>query len=277
MPTATLCTISAAPVRRTAASLVLAGLLLAAGLVTAPAALAIDDPSRPDARVTHGPSCRPGGVVVEVTAGTESYAVRLATTRAPDGEDSAEIAPGTTVTLATGDVAWGETIDGWLEYTAPDGSGYVDDLEGYTFTRPAEEDCEALTAPASPATVPPVEPPGLSEVPVVDGDVGPGEDSGESSAGLPSVGALPGPDGGSDVADAPLEQPVGPPASSPGEGSATASGAVVVAEPAAHSSPAPSAPLFAAAVALGLALTTLVAVVRRRAAAVAGRRPAGSA
>jgi hypothetical protein len=131
-------------------------LALLTGLAVAGPAAAIDDPARPDARVTHGPSCRPGGVVVEVVAGTVPYEVTLATTRAPDGEDSAELAAGRTAVLRTGGVAWGETIDGWLEYRALDGSGdsWVDELAGYTFTRPAEEDCAAITAPAAPATVP---------------------------------------------------------------------------------------------------------------------------
>lgn len=135
----------------------LVGLLLSAGLVAASPAAAVDDPARPDARVTHGPSCRPGGVVVEVTAGTVPYAVRLATTRSGQAEDAAEVAPGQTVVLSTGDVDWGETIDSRLEYTALDGSGasYVDELEAFTFTRPAQEDCAAITAPSGPATVPP--------------------------------------------------------------------------------------------------------------------------
>jgi hypothetical protein len=126
------------------------------GFAAAGPAAAIDDSARPDARVTHGPSCRPGGVVVEVVAGTGAYAVTLATTRAPDGEDSARIEPGGTVVLRTGGVAWGETVDGWLEYRAVDGSGetWVDELDGYAFTRPAEEDCAAITAPAVPATAP---------------------------------------------------------------------------------------------------------------------------
>src|SRR3954449_2842900 len=88
----------------------------------APAA-AIDAPTRPDAHVTHGPSCRPGGLVVEVQAGTLPYFVRLATTRRPAGEDEVELAPGQSAVLRTGDVAWGETIDGRLEFTARDGSG----------------------------------------------------------------------------------------------------------------------------------------------------------
>lgn len=130
-------------------------LLLGAAVATAVPAAAIADPARPDARVTHGPSCRPGGLVVEVTAGTVPYFVRLATTRTPAGEDEATIAAGTTVVLRSDDVDWGETIDGRLEYAARDDSGvtYVDELDTYSFTRPTQEDCEAALAPG-PSTPP---------------------------------------------------------------------------------------------------------------------------
>ncbi len=131
--------------------------LLAGGLVLAGPAAAADDPARPDARVTHGPSCRPGGVAVEVTAGTVPYAVTLATTRSPGGEDSAELQPGEVVVLRTGDVAWGERIDSRLEYAALDGTGgtHVDDLDGFDFTRPSEEDCAAIAAPSGAGDAPP--------------------------------------------------------------------------------------------------------------------------
>lgn len=133
------------------ACLVLA--LAVGGLVTAAPAAAIDDPARPDARVTHGPSCRPGGLVVEVVAGTLPYAVRLSTTRQPAGEAEAIMSPGATVVLRTGEVEPGETIDGRLEYTAQDGSGdaFVDELDGFTLTRPTVEECaRATSAPPSP-------------------------------------------------------------------------------------------------------------------------------
>jgi hypothetical protein len=147
---------------RTALSAGLVGtfltLLLGAALATAAPAAAVDDPSRPDARVTHGPSCHPGGLVVEVVAGTSPYVVRLATTRTPSGEDEATLGPGQTVELHTGDVAHGETIDGRLEFAAQDGSGvtYVDELVEYSFTRPSQEDCDAIAGPSptAPATVP---------------------------------------------------------------------------------------------------------------------------
>lgn len=148
------------------------GALLCAGIALAAPAAAVDDPSRPDARVTHGPSCRPGGVVVEVVGGTAGYEVTLATTRRPAGEQAARIAPGAVVVLRTGPVAWGETIDPFLEYRPLDGSsaGYVDDLTGYSFTRPAAEDCAAISPPTGPAVVP--LPAGGPDAPPVPGVVG---------------------------------------------------------------------------------------------------------
>ena len=127
-------------------------LLFGAALATAVPAAADDGSARPDARVTAGPSCRPGGLVVEVVAGTVPYSVRLATTRTPSGEDEAVLQPGQTVVLHSRDVDWGETIDGRLEYTARDGSGdtFVDELDEYSFTRPTKEDCDAVAAPTDP-------------------------------------------------------------------------------------------------------------------------------
>src|SRR4051812_49689911 len=133
--------------------------LSGAPLPTAAPAAAADDPTRPDGRVTHGPSCRPGGLVVEVVAGTSPYSVRLATTRTPSGEDEATLQPGQTVVLHSADVAYGETIDGRLEYTAQDRSGvtFVDELEEYSFTRPSKQDCDAIADPTTTdaATTPP--------------------------------------------------------------------------------------------------------------------------
>ncbi|WP_139220528.1 hypothetical protein [Trujillonella endophytica] len=155
------------------------------GVVAAGSALAIDDPTRPDARVTHGPSCRPGGVAVEVVGGTVAYDVVLATTRSPEGEDRASVAPGQTVELRTGDVAWGETIDSRLLFTALDGSGvtYVDELPGFEFTRPAEEDCAAIAPPTADATVPPMA--GGADGGAVGGDVPPPA----ASVGVPAGSA----------------------------------------------------------------------------------------
>jgi hypothetical protein len=127
-----------------------AAVLFGAALATAAPAAAADDPTRPDASVTRGPSCRPGGLVVEVVAGTSPYSVRLATTRTPSGEDEATLQPGQTVVLHSDDVAYGETIDGRLEFAAQDGTGvtYIDELEEYSFTRPSKEDCDAIADPS---------------------------------------------------------------------------------------------------------------------------------
>ncbi|MCF6746708.1 hypothetical protein E9529_21050, partial [Blastococcus sp. KM273128] len=123
--------------------------LLGLAVSGAAPARAVDDPTRPDARVTHGPSCRPGGIVVEVVAGNAPYAVVLTTGRTPSGEDAAVLEPYGSVVLRTGDVAPGETIDPGLEFTARDGSGvtFVDELADYTLTRPTVEDCEAAMSP----------------------------------------------------------------------------------------------------------------------------------
>jgi hypothetical protein len=167
--------------------------LFTAGLATAAPAFAIDDPTRPDARVTHGPSCRPGGLVVEVQAGSTPYSVRLATTRQPAGEDEASLAAGQTVVLESGDVAWGETIDGRLEYTAQDGSGatFVDELENYSFTRPTQEDCAAITAPASSAPTDPATAGSSSSAPAspAGSPSAASASAGSPSAGSPSAGS----------------------------------------------------------------------------------------
>lgn len=167
-------------------------MLLALG--TAPAA-AIEDPTRPDGRVTHGPSCNPGGLVVEVVAGTVPYFVRLTTTRQPAGEDETTLEPGVTVTLRTDDVDWGETIDGRLEYEARDGSGvtFVDELDTYDFTRPAKEDCEAIAAPSD-AAVPPAAPPsaGVASPSATEPNPSPSPE-GQPSAGGPAPSGSAGP------------------------------------------------------------------------------------
>ena len=138
-----------------------AGLLLllffGAALATAAPAAAVEDQSRPEARVVKGPSCSPGGMVIDVVARSTPYRVVLATTRTPSGEDQATVAPGATVRLRSRDVAWGETIDSRLRYTALDGSGttFVDELTDWTFTRPSEHDCAAIAAPSSSAPASP--------------------------------------------------------------------------------------------------------------------------
>ena len=146
-------TTSGRPARTARSAGAVTGLLLvlmAAALATASPAAAVDDPTRPDAEVTRGPSCRPGGIVVEISAGSAPYTVRLSTTRQPAGEDEVTLAAGAQATLQTGDVAPGERIDPRLEFASLDGSGvsFVDELEDYTLTRPTTEDCQAALSPA---------------------------------------------------------------------------------------------------------------------------------
>ena len=157
----------------------------------------MDDPSRPDARVTHGPSCQPGGLVVEIRAGTAPYSARLATTRRPAGEDQALLAPGGLVVLRSGDVAYGETIDGRIEYVAQDGSGvaFADELLEYSFTRPSQEDCDAITeaspesaSPEPSSTEPaPVPTEAATTTPTPDADGGIGGRSAPSASSAPAT------------------------------------------------------------------------------------------
>ena len=162
-----------------------------AALATAAPAAAADDPTRPDAQVTHGPSCRPGGLVVEVVAGTAPYSVRLSTTRTPSGEDEATLQPGQTVVLTTDDVAYGETIDGRLEFAAQDGTGvtFVDELEEYSFTRPTKEDCDAIADPSSTAPPSGSAAPTASAVPTTSGGAAP---TSSDAAATGSTSAAPG-------------------------------------------------------------------------------------
>jgi hypothetical protein len=146
--------------------------------------------------------------VVEVVAGTAPYAVRLATTRTPSGEDEAVLRPGETVVLRTDDVAWGETIDGRLEYAAQDGSGvtFVDELEEYSFTRPSREDCDAIAAPPAPAT-PTTEAP--SAAPTTTGTTGgPTPSTGSAPTSAPPTGTR----SSAPAGDAPADPTGGTPA-----------------------------------------------------------------
>ncbi|WP_448642109.1 hypothetical protein [Geodermatophilus sp. URMC 63] len=222
MPVGTTPTRPPSPVLTTRLALLsaVAGLLVL-GVAGAVPAAAVDDPARPDARVTHGPSCHPGGVVVEVTAGTVAYAVTLATTRRPEGEDRTEVQPGATVVLRTGDVDWGETIDSRLEYAALDGSGtvHVDELDGFSYTRPAEEDCAAIAAPSSAAEAPS----GVAPAPAPSVDAPPAPGSSSDATPVPDV--APGPPAPETVPDTPADTSADTPADTPADGPAVGAGA----------------------------------------------------
>src|SRR5947209_15915639 len=163
----------AVPLRAVPLRAGLPAVLLGAGLAvtaTAAPALAAQDPARPQATVTRGPSCSPGGLELQVQAGTVAVHVVLATTRHPEGEDAADLPAGGTGVLRTGDVAWGETIDSRLVATPADGSGttWVDELDDWTLTRPTEVDCAiAEGVPGTDLTPTPASPPG-ADAPVPD-------------------------------------------------------------------------------------------------------------
>jgi hypothetical protein len=136
------------PVRRPApGALVAAGVLSCTGLAVAgvllagPAA-ALEDTRRPVAEVTHGPSCGPGVVRVQVVNGTEPHGVALVF----DGhveQEAADVGPGERVELGSGDVDWGTTVA--VSVTVVDRGGAAElPLDLGTYTRPSREDCDAL-------------------------------------------------------------------------------------------------------------------------------------
>jgi hypothetical protein len=152
--------------------LVAACALLTTAVALAGPAAAIEDPRRPVAEVTHGPSCGPGVVRVLVTNGTVPHRLALVF----DGEseqDDAELADAEQAELTSEDVDWGQTVDVSVTVTAEDGT-VEDPLELGTYTRPSAEDCAAVTspptdepepAPSSPGTTTPSAPSSTSAAP----------------------------------------------------------------------------------------------------------------
>ncbi|WP_229682004.1 hypothetical protein [Modestobacter marinus] len=135
------------------------GAVLAAGVVTAGPAAALEDPRRPTGTVTHGPSCGPAVVRVQVTNGTEPHRVALVFDGVEE-QDAADLLPGEQVELTSGDVDWGVTVDVSVTVADPDGTTEPP-LEFRTYTRPSEEDCAAVAPPTT-------EPPAPTSAPTPD-------------------------------------------------------------------------------------------------------------
>jgi hypothetical protein len=119
-----------------------AGALLLTGIALAGPAAALEDPRRPVAEVTHGPSCGPGVVRVHVANGSRPLSVALVF----DGavvQDAAALGPGDRVELGSADVAWGTTVH--VSVTVADAAGAAQlPLDFGTYTRPSRADCDAL-------------------------------------------------------------------------------------------------------------------------------------
>jgi hypothetical protein len=130
--------------------------LLAGAVGLAGPAAAIEDPRRPTAEVTSGPSCGPAVVRVAVTNGTEAHTLVLVVDDA-GAQGSADLGPGETAELTSGDVDWGQTVEVAVAVTDLDGTA-EESLRLGTYTRPSAEDCAAVTAPeatADPTPAPP--------------------------------------------------------------------------------------------------------------------------
>jgi hypothetical protein len=118
------------------------GVLLTVAVALAGPAAALEDPRRPSAEITHGPSCGPGVVRVEVTNGTQARRVALVFDGTAE-QDVAQLAAGEPTELASGDVDWGQTVDVSVTVTRPDGTTDAP-IEFGTYTRPSAEDCAAV-------------------------------------------------------------------------------------------------------------------------------------
>lgn len=121
------------------------------GVVLAGPASAIDDPTQPSARLTHGPNCVDGFVRVAVTAGTETRTVTLVY----DGSErlgSARLEREQSTELAGYEVDHGEQVA--VSVASADGTGAETTIPVGDYTRPSQADCDAVTAPTSSAPPP---------------------------------------------------------------------------------------------------------------------------
>lgn len=137
------------------------GVVLVAGVAVAGPADALEDRRRPIGAVTHGPSCGPGVVRVQVTNGTEPHRVALVFDGVEE-QDAADLDPGEQVELTSEDVDWGITVDVSVTVADPDGTP-EQPLQFQTYTRPSEEDCEAVRPSPTPTPTPTPEPPPTPE------------------------------------------------------------------------------------------------------------------
>ncbi len=152
-----------------ALALTLAGVLLAGPALAEPTATpepsptassAIVDPARPTARLVHGPNCTDGFVRVEVTNGTAEHAVTLTYDGVATGA-TATLGVGEQVVLEGDELAPGTRAEVGVAVTGVDGP--EDPLDLGDWTRPSQEDCDAVTGPTgtpspttgSPTTAPP--------------------------------------------------------------------------------------------------------------------------
>jgi hypothetical protein len=129
--------------------------LLTGAVALAGPAAAIEDPRRPTAEITHGPSCGPGVVRIAVTNGSQPRRVALVFDGAGE-QASAELAPGAQTELVSADVDWGQTVDVSVAVADPAGTAAGDPIEFGTYTRPSAEDCAAIAPELEPAAAPAV-------------------------------------------------------------------------------------------------------------------------
>jgi hypothetical protein len=126
--------------------------LLTTAVALAGPSAAIEDPRRPSAQVTHGPSCGPAVVRVAVTNGTLAHRVGLVFD-GTEQHDAADVGPGERVELGSTDIAWGRTVDVTVTVAGLDGTAEEPIALG-TYTRPSAEDCASVTPTTTTAAEP---------------------------------------------------------------------------------------------------------------------------
>ena len=202
-----------------------------AGTTSSSAAAAVVDPTRPTARVVHGPNCSDGFVRVEVTAGTAARTVALRYDGASTGS-AVDLAAGERVTLEGSEVAPGTVVAVSVAVGGPDGDEQPVDLG--TYPRPSTEDCEAVTGPTgttapTPTTPPtstdPTTPPTTTSAPTTT----PRPTTPTPSTTRPTTPSTSGPSSG--PSSEPSSEPTSGPTSAPTPGSTTGPAPSVTATP----------------------------------------------
>jgi hypothetical protein len=186
------------------------GALLLVGVAVAGPGAALEDPRRPAATVSRGPSCGSGDIRVLVVNGTEAHRVALVLGGVTE-QDSLVLAPDERAVLHSGHFDWGSTVSVAVSVATADGTGVAEPVELGSYSRPSRADCGEMTG-AAPSKDPVAR---RSDVPAA-GTTAPRP----GSAGTSTTGSAP---AGSPPAGSPADAtPTGTPTADPaGSGRAT--------------------------------------------------------
>jgi hypothetical protein len=123
------------------------GALLLVGVAVAGPGAALEDPRRPAATVSRGPSCGSGDIRVLVVNGTEAHRVALVLAGVTE-QDPLVLAPDERAVLHSGHVDWGSTVSVAVSVATADGTGVAEPVELGSYSRPSRADCGEMTGAA---------------------------------------------------------------------------------------------------------------------------------